>query len=355
MKPLSTQTGKALAVALLLGAAVSTTQAQRGRNYYRNARFYPSYGQRFANMPGAYVNINFGGNPYYYADGLFYRPYRNYFQVSFPPFGLHVNVLPTVYHPVIWGGNPYYYSNGVFYRPSRNTRDYEVVQAPVGAEVPSLPADTKTMVIDGEKFYSLNGTYFKDLVKPNGELWYRVVGKNGVLNTYKNDDNYQQSYPQQQAPQNYPQQAPQSYPQAPQTYPQNAPQTAPRTSSPSAPQQQPVYQQPEPQPAPAPAPASASPQSQSVQPVNGVREAVRRNPQSKTVLPDDETLTDSTQWTAPDLILHDNPGLGWVVDRLPKDSKPVTINSKKYFLSPDNVYYEEFVDGRQIRYKVVGK
>lgn len=242
-------------------------------------------------------------------------------------------------------GNPYYYANGIFYRPSANTRDYEVVQAPVGAEVPSLPAETKTMVIDGEKFYSLNGTYFKDVVKPNGELWYKVAGKNGVLNTFKNDPQnnpaYQQPAYPQQAPQNaYPQAAPQ------QTRPYNQPQ---QEEQPAA-QQAPVQQQ-----APAIIPVAPSTQPSSTQPVNGVREAVRRNPQAKPSEEAPAADTDSTQWTAPDLVLHDNPGMGWVVDRLPKDCKTVTINNKKYFLSPDNTYYEEFVDGRQVRYKVVGK
>jgi hypothetical protein len=42
-------------------------------------------------------------------------------------------------------------------------------------------------VINGGKYYEYNGTYFKDHVKPNGELWYTVEGKHGVLNTEKND------------------------------------------------------------------------------------------------------------------------------------------------------------------------
>lgn len=335
-------------LAVLITASI-TTQAQRGRSYYRYAKFYPSYGQRFISMPGPYVSIRFGGVPYYYSGGLFYRPYGSYFQVAFPPFGLRVGILPSMYHPMMIAGNPYYYANGIFYRPSASTRDYEVVQAPVGAEVPSLPAETKTMVIDGEKFYSLNGTYFKDVVKPNGELWYKVVGKNGVLNTFKNDPQNNPSYQQpaypQQAPQNaYPQTAPQ------QTQPYNQPQQEEQPAAQQAPVQQPAAVMPA-----GPAQPSSATQSSSIQPVNGVREAVRRNPQAK---PSEETPvagTDSTQWTAPDLVLHDNPGLGWVVDRLPKDCKTVTINNKKYFLSPDNTYYEEFIDGRQVRYKVVGK
>jgi hypothetical protein len=48
----------------------------------------------------------------------------------------------------------------------------------------------KTIVINGEKFYELNGTYYKDEIRNNGELWYRVMGKNGVVNTDRDNSTY---------------------------------------------------------------------------------------------------------------------------------------------------------------------
>ncbi len=365
MKTNSTYVKTGLLLAMLIPAAI-TVEAQRGRrNYHYANSYYPIYGQRVSNIPGPFISVSFGGNPYYYANGAYYRQNAGYYQVSYPPFGLRVNVLPRDYYPVVGSGNPYYYSNGIFYRQSERNRDYEVIQAPIGAEVPSLPSDTKTMVIDGEKFYSFNGSYFKDVVKANGELWYKVVGKNGVLNTYKNSESYpqqqpQQSYPQQpypqQAPQQqYPQQVPQQYPQQKQTYPQ---QQEPQQFPPSPPRQdmEPVIQE---QPATnssivKPAPVITQPAQQSIPQNNGVREAVRRNPNQPTT--QQEEQADSTQWSAPDLILHDNPDIGWVVDRLPENSKTIIISKKKYFVSPNNTYYEEYVDEkRQVRYKVVGK
>ena len=229
-----------------------TTQAQRYRHngygsYYSiRQQYYPVRGQQFGRIPGSYISLQFGGNPFYYSGGLYYRPYGSYFSIVAPPFGIHVNVLPRNYWPLRMSGSPYFYANGTFYR--QTNRDYEVVQAPVGADVPSIPRDSKTMVIDGEKYYEYNGTYFKDHIKPNGELWYTVEGKHGVLNTDKNN-------------------------------------TADSYSPPADPR----------------------------------------------------------------------PSIGEIVDTLPNDYKTIVINSKKYFLSADNVYYEEFIDGRQVRYKVAGK
>lgn len=236
-------------VCLILCLSVSVaTQAQRGRHYSYGGGYYPVRGQFFSRLPGMFLSLNFGGNPYYYSGGAYYRPYGAYFSVTVPPFGLHVNVLPRGYWPLRMGNYPYYYHNGIFYR--QTNRDYEVVQAPVGAEVPSIPRDAKAMVIDGEKYYEYNGTYFKDYIKPNGELWYTVEGKHGVLNTDKNTN-----------ANNYP----------------------------------------------TPPPADM------------------------------------------------RPSIGEVFDTLPAGCKTIVINNKKYFLSADNVYYEEVMDAKQARYRVAGK
>lgn len=170
-------------ILLALSTSLLTAHAQRGRDhrYYNNWRYYPSRGQVFLRMPGPFLSLQFGGNPYYYSGGLFYRPYGSYFSVVVPPIGIHIGTLPVGYWSFYTGGYPYYYYNGIFYR--QLNREYEVVQAPVGAEVPALPRDAHTVVIDGSKYSEYNGTYFKETIRPNGEIWYTVEGKHGVLHT----------------------------------------------------------------------------------------------------------------------------------------------------------------------------
>lgn len=220
--------------------------------HIENWRYYPLRGQVFHHIPGSLIQIQFGGNPYYFSGGLFYRPFDGYYKVVYPPLGIRISVLPFGYWPLRWGGYPYFYFNGIFYKQKNN--GYEVVTAPVGAEIPSIPRDSKVVVIDGEKFYEYNGTYFKEFIKPNGEIWYTVEGKHGVLNTDKGVNN-------------------------------------------------------------------------------------DTNNQSIIATPPSST----------------KPNIGDIVNELPENCKAIVISNKKYYVTNDNVYYEEMIDGNSLKYKVVGK
>ena len=51
----------------------------------------------------------------------------------------------------------------------------------------------------------------------------------------------------------------------------------------------------------------------------------------------------------------DTPYIGDTVNELPPNCKTVVVNGNRYYVSPDDVYYEEIGSGDNIRYKVVGK
>ncbi|RZM15925.1 MAG: hypothetical protein EOO88_43215, partial [Pedobacter sp.] len=78
--------------------------------------------------------------------------------------------------------DPYYFYNGVYYR-SLADNEYEVVAPPLGATVNSLPAGAKATMIDGNKYYELNGTYYQEDITDDNKLVYTVVGTDGVLDT----------------------------------------------------------------------------------------------------------------------------------------------------------------------------
>lgn len=80
------------------------------------------------------------------------------------------------------GPVPYYYYEGVYYRRYQDRSDeYEVVDAPMGAVVTSLPKGATKVVLNGEKFYEFNGNYYKEGTNSRNEIVYTVVGKNGVI------------------------------------------------------------------------------------------------------------------------------------------------------------------------------
>jgi len=51
----------------------------------------------------------------------------------------------------------------------------------------------------------------------------------------------------------------------------------------------------------------------------------------------------------------DTHQIGDIINQLPEGCREVTIKNEKYFVSPDDVYYEEVVDGNNITYRVIGK
>jgi len=46
---------------------------------------------------------------------------------------------------------------------------------------------------------------------------------------------------------------------------------------------------------------------------------------------------------------------GEIVNELPEGSREVFLKGEKYYVSPDDIYYEEVVDGKNITYRVVGQ
>jgi hypothetical protein len=210
-------------------------------------------------LPSSYVRLNFRGYPYYFADGLFYTYYGDYYGLVAPPFGLTLGFLPRGYWGFNWGGYPYYYYSGVFYK-STEDKKYQVVVPPVGAEVPNLPKEAKPVVVNDQKLYEYLGTYYKEVMGQDGKIKYIVQGKDGVLNT---DNNKEVS-------------------------------NTMNTTSNAITNQVPV----------------------------------------------------TTIYT---------PSIGDIVMQLPSQTKAVIINGKKLFVTPENIYYEEFVDGNVIKYKIVGK
>jgi hypothetical protein len=160
----------------------TTTFAQRGRYKYDRG-YHHYYPYRSYSYFRPHVSIHFGGDDYWYDRGHFYRPFGSYFQLVVPPFGLRIGTLPYGYRSFYIGPNPYYYYNGIYYRPYAN--EYEVVAPPLGAVVDQLPPGARPKVIDGQKYYELNGTYYQEQLDAQNRLSYTVVGTDGVLNTDK--------------------------------------------------------------------------------------------------------------------------------------------------------------------------
>lgn len=169
-------------IVLALALCINDASAQRYRSNRGNGRNnYYSYNYRPSR---SYVSVNIGRyNNYrqpYYGRPVYRSPYV--YRHFGPTFGVRINILPVGYYPFYIGANPYYYNDGVYYRPFSGG-GYEVTAAPLGATVKRLPSGSKVTVIDGQKYYELGGTYYQEEINEKNQLRYKVVGTDGVLNT----------------------------------------------------------------------------------------------------------------------------------------------------------------------------
>ncbi|QTE57575.1 DUF6515 family protein [Mucilaginibacter rubeus] len=111
----------------------------------------------------------------------FYHPY------VYPRIGVVVHSLPGGYYSFFWNTYPYYYYDGLFYQ-SYADGSYKVAAPPIGAEVPSLPIGAEILTIDGNPYWVYKGIYYDSVIHPGGQFAYKVVGKDGILNTTAEPD-----------------------------------------------------------------------------------------------------------------------------------------------------------------------
>jgi hypothetical protein len=138
-------------------------------------------GSSFGSMRPSY---GFGyRSPFAYNYGYGFRPGFGY--MGYPSLGFYLNSLPFGYYPFYMGASMFYYADGTFYQPYDN--GYVVTAPPVGAAIPSLPKGAKSIMIDNQQFYEYHGIYYKVIVNDKGDTVYVVAGKDGVLNTSRED------------------------------------------------------------------------------------------------------------------------------------------------------------------------
>lgn len=122
--------------------------------------------------------------PNYHYRPFYHRPYYGYYNFYRPFLGVRINVLPYGYYPFYFGPDRFYYSGGFFYKQYDD--GYKVVVPPVGARVPNIPSEAKSIAINGQTYYEYKGVYYTTALDANGKTVYVVAGKDGVLDTDKN-------------------------------------------------------------------------------------------------------------------------------------------------------------------------
>ena len=107
-------------------------------SHLHHDHYYPRVGYTVHVLPAGAVVVHYGGGPFYFHAGVWYRPAGPGFVVITPPIGIVVPLLPPSYATIYAGGVPYYYANDIYYQQVPG--GYAVVNPPPNyVEAPQAP------------------------------------------------------------------------------------------------------------------------------------------------------------------------------------------------------------------------
>ena len=93
-------------------------------------------GSRVNALPGGFATYRYGGSPYYFAGGCWYRPWNGIYLGCYPPIGLYLPMLPWGCDS-FWDDGICYYTYQDVYYTDTGSGGYEVVDPPPGQEPPA--------------------------------------------------------------------------------------------------------------------------------------------------------------------------------------------------------------------------
>ena len=145
---------------------------------YHHADHY--FGHFINTLPRGYHSRRYNKIRYYYYDGIYYRRVNGYYCICRPPFGVKIamNLFGIIPAPVWFSPNARYIYNdcycwdGVFYR--LRGRYYHVIEPPIGALIPQIPADYEIVMMNGSTCYRVEDTLYQ-MVVLDGRIWFEVI------------------------------------------------------------------------------------------------------------------------------------------------------------------------------------
>jgi hypothetical protein len=129
-------------------------------------------GATIASLPEQSVQVEAQGNPYYYANGVYYAPQGNSYAVVPPPKGAVIPSVPESSTTVYGAGKNYVYNNGVFYDPAG--QGFKIVDPPPGLLVPSIPNGAATVTVNGAKYREFGGVWYRPFYS-GSDVVYQTV------------------------------------------------------------------------------------------------------------------------------------------------------------------------------------
>jgi hypothetical protein len=124
-------------------------------------------------LPAAVAAISVAGNPYYYANGVYYAPQGGQYAVVPPP-----QARSSPHHrprapPSMSTARPNWIVAGLL--PSVPS-GYQVIPPPIGATVSTLPSGAVDQNIGGGTYFTFGGGYYRPFYSGSTVI-YEVVAK----------------------------------------------------------------------------------------------------------------------------------------------------------------------------------
>ena len=167
-----------------------------GNGWGPGPRYRP--GQVIDRFPERNFRVPYRGMDYYYSGGYWYRPLGPRYEVVEPPRGIRVSYLPDYAEQVWIGGALLFLAAGSYYAYEESTRDYVVVEPPVGQ--PQSPPLAASNGYDVEA-YPANGQSPEQVSRDGFECYQYAVQQSGFdprTATYQPDPSVVQVYRQAQ-------------------------------------------------------------------------------------------------------------------------------------------------------------
>jgi hypothetical protein len=149
-----------------VGQAERRDERDHGHDHYDvrhgHNHYYPERGREVRVMPREARVVAWGGERYWFHEGVWYRPHGHAWIVIAPPFGVIVPALPAFATLVVLGGVQYYYANEAYYRYHPEQGGYQVVPPPEAEPTPQVSprgygANTAPPTSDSLFIYPKNG------------------------------------------------------------------------------------------------------------------------------------------------------------------------------------------------------
>ena len=144
--------------------------------------------------------VPYRGMDYFYSGGYWYRPLGPRYVVVEPPRGIRVSYLPDYAEQVLIGGSVLFLAAGSYYAYEESSREYVVVEPPVGTLQPQQQPQVASNGYDVEA-YPANGQSAEQVNQDGYECYQYAVQQSGFdprTATYQPDPSVVQTYRQAQ-------------------------------------------------------------------------------------------------------------------------------------------------------------